>query len=367
MIDWRESPAHLKLLCRFLVPTSHTYAEGLCGWDAALGATPQLVIRDFAFDGVLRSPTAAELLEHCFTADDLRSLLRLAHAKVSGRKADLIERLSGLDNVRDLIDAAPSRTLVQYGNDRLICSDAARPHVVAYRDRRRHERRQAILATWALLDGDMFDAALDVRERFRSSEPPLGADYDGVEDELDRSGEIERAAETQNLGELRAAHPRILADLTNEDLRTTQNVAMAMHLWGPEAFEVCVPSSAPIGVPRWQLMFSPTRPSINSGLRTAVRMVEAFVRNQQDLADLRATVGRDYSWSTTANRQLLDRFQVRTSPVLALRVEPGGAPCEPCEALVGKAYEWGEIPELPHAGCVGERGCQCRYAAHDAP
>ena len=91
--NWRDSPAHLLLLSKFLRGDSPSGYERAEGWEQVLHETPRKAIERFINEDALDPAGLHESLDIKFKGADLKAMLKKRGLKVSGSKPELIERL----------------------------------------------------------------------------------------------------------------------------------------------------------------------------------------------------------------------------------------------------------------------------------
>jgi tetratricopeptide (TPR) repeat protein len=98
--NWDKSPVHMFLLGSFLEPKRLEELTPALDWEFALGEEPEAVVELFMAAGLLqyadRDLPLPERMEQ-FRTTDLREMLRERNLPVSGRKAELIDRLVEID------------------------------------------------------------------------------------------------------------------------------------------------------------------------------------------------------------------------------------------------------------------------------
>jgi hypothetical protein len=94
---WRTSKAHILLLSRFLYAQSPKDAVP-SHWERLLGEPPQRAVDRFISEGWLIPASLNTKLDRTFNTTEIKKMLKERGLRVSGRKAQGIERL---------IEAAP--------------------------------------------------------------------------------------------------------------------------------------------------------------------------------------------------------------------------------------------------------------------
>ena len=96
--DWQKSPAHLRLLSKFLRPqVAEDFSKRSGYWEKQLGETSQKAIERFLDEGVLVHADLSEHLASKFKVTELKSMLEVRGLPASGRKSELVSRLVQAD------------------------------------------------------------------------------------------------------------------------------------------------------------------------------------------------------------------------------------------------------------------------------
>jgi hypothetical protein len=258
--------------------------------------------------------------------------------KVSGRKAELIQRL---------LEADPKCMAVPYARRVILrCTPAASQAVSRWKAEQTRAFETASDSVIAALRNRHFKEAIRTADVYRKNkfEPPIhpGVAAMTVESVL-RSIE-DRARDLATVFTMR---PKILNELQPEQWeglylnyavwellrRTAQEKCMPGFTEGDEdddredddreAPEKCVPG--PTGIK-----------AMNSTMAT--RMLSFYVKHQSDLARMRES-------------------GIKKAKIIGI----GG--CEACLALKDQTFRLDELPELPYKDCTCELGCRCTAIA----
>jgi hypothetical protein len=92
-LNWRKSRPHLLFLTTFLQPRSPDDHPTDIDWRLLLGEPPEDAVERFKEYGAVVRCNLGQLMEHRFTVEELKEMLRTRDLPVSGRKTDLIMRL----------------------------------------------------------------------------------------------------------------------------------------------------------------------------------------------------------------------------------------------------------------------------------
>lgn len=277
-------------------------------WRQVLG-DPRRVIAQFRQAGLVAEANLAQRLDAMLTVTDLKKALQKHSLKVSGKKADLIERL---------VTEAPQEARRLAARHRaLVCTNKGREIAEAYLKEVNTKREQAEQTALAMVQQRRFtDAARAVAAFEQTQVFPRGMGMNWGDPELpERLGdEIKRIFEVR---------PSILRDMPDDRWETVRIAAAMMELWGTNSARAWLPKGFDTGT-----RFDPS---------TAARMVLFHVchlrtlKHCQEMGDKRVNI-------LTAG---------------------AGSSCDRCLEMEGKKFPLEKVPELPHPECEHELGCRC--------
>ena len=96
-INWKKSPAHLELLSKFIHPTDpksiYENPDWSSVWESVLEENPKKSIQRLINEKYLVKPDFPGLLDFKFKLTELKELCKKYGLTVSGKKAEIIERL----------------------------------------------------------------------------------------------------------------------------------------------------------------------------------------------------------------------------------------------------------------------------------
>jgi hypothetical protein len=164
--DWASSQPHLALLKRFLAPRDAK--DGFPDyWAPAFGMSPQRVIDGMVAHGGLEPVPLLEKIEICHTVAELKKILSSRGLKVSGKKAELVQRLLEADP-KDMENLYAHRMILR-------CTPAASQAVSRWEAEQVTAFETAIRDLSAALHNRDFNAAIRVSDAYRESEfkPPV--------------------------------------------------------------------------------------------------------------------------------------------------------------------------------------------------
>lgn len=304
-MDWRTSKPHLLLLSRFLVPSSLDPALFM-KFEGVLPESTSAALERLRHDGAIVRAPLRETLEAHLNIAALKDLLKQRGLPVTGPKEHLATRLYEADTTL-------SEQLVA-GIELWQCSAEMRPLVVelcSQLDRARNEHEQECYQF--LLDRNYESACKCVESYSKIQVVAIGA-------------RAVHAIPTINddvpfLELIFSCCPKILVDLSANELTPFKVAAAMMHLWGTNR---CV-KWLPKGIKGSQRLNN----------ETTARMILFAVQHKHEL--------RQYQRSGISHVEILAAFES----------------CPACRKLAKKRYALGAVPELPYEHCTHEMGCRC--------
>lgn len=312
--DWRESPAHLLLLSKFRSPRDPSKYYGDENWEAVLGERPKKAINRFLKDGMIGKADLHGLLSHKFRVADLKPMLRERGLKVSGRKAELIQRL---------IEADPEAMMKAVQGLRILqVTEAGEEVAEQYLEQKKEERQRVERSVLQALRQRKFKEASQAVAAFEAKQVfarGIGMDWENH----DPSGDAAM------LNTIFSGKPKILGELDDEQLAHLRIAAGMSLLWGtsrtksgwlPEGFST----------------------GLHFNNATAARMLVFYAYHRRNL----------------------EQYRGYTKTVEIVTLE--GSSCDACKQLTGKKYRLDRAPDLPYEKCTHEMGCRCRIAPADS-
>ncbi|MGB6134714.1 MAG: SAP domain-containing protein [Acidobacteriaceae bacterium] len=298
--NWASSQPHLALLEKFL-SAREVKSSFLEFWAPAFDMNPQRVI-----DGLI----AHRALELAPTVADLKTMLSSRGVKVSGKKAELIQRL---------LEADPKGMEALYAHRMILrCTPAASQAVAEWKIECMKAFETASDNVIAALRNRLFKEAIRTADAYRKSkfEPPVHPAQEAMTIKLTPHSIEERA---NDLAAVFTMRPKILKGLHPEQWGGLYLNYAVWQLLGRVAPEKCMPGFADLGA---------------MSSETATRMLSFYVKDQRDLARWR-------------------ELGIKRVTIFGV----GG--CEACVALYDKTFRLDKLPELPYEGCTCELGCRC--------
>lgn len=322
-VDWRNSPAHIELLSKFVkpdsmysIPESYRNSE----WREVLGEPALTVIQRFIAEGYLIRPDLVTLMNYKLTVTDLKSFCKERGLPVSGKKAELIERLITADE--------PGMQKTVSDLQVFVCSEKGNMLARAYLEMRSREKEEAIsLFLENLKKKDFLQAVKTVNKYEARQVFQRGIGINWREEALAPNPHY-----VSVLKILFEETPTVARRLDPKKLEFLRVVAGFMCLWGSQVDAIHLLE----GVEEVSEKFK------NIDL---ARLLWSFASNTQELREYRelarATGGKGYKVEIlTANDEYV---------------------CDECKKLAKKKYPvFGDVPELPSPKCA--HACRCGYA-----
>jgi hypothetical protein len=275
-----------------------------------LKENPEKAIRRFMREGLLQHASLSGLLGYQFTVPELKLMLRKKGLAVSGRKADLIQRLVHADP-EGMREAARVPSALQ-------CTGKGRVIAEEYLAREKESRAMVEQQTLQALRERRFEqaaqlvAAFEVQQVFPRG---VGIDWENYDP----------TADIAMLGFIFGSRPKILGQLDRCILDHLRLAAGMMHLWGTSKARGWLP------------------PRLVTGLvmnnNSASRMLCFHASYQVDMEQYRRSPFIKYAEISTANDNHV---------------------CAACLKIAGKKYSLSKVPELPYEHCTSEVGCRCQ-------
>lgn len=307
--SWLSEPTWLEFLLK-LHPSGHwdSTPEQLSYFDAILGIPAREAITRLEKAGLIVKPTLQQRLI-TLTINDLKPLLKENGLKVSGRKAELIERI---------IENVPPDRVPLVEADLFVLSDTAKELALGWREAKKARKAEAIHSVVAHLENDDVEAAVDavfLYEREQVFKRGIGCDWES---------ESFKNTLTNRCKLAMTCRPAALAHLSNEQLKKVCTVAATRDLFGQ-------------GYADW---------------------AEDYLKESPDLADDKIlsapTNFAHYRYRAVSAKEVGWKLRIDTSVC-----EERG--CTFCPRLDGQIYEPDEAPELPFPECPMEGPCMAIY------
>ena len=308
---WRSSRAHLLLLTKFLWPQDVGESADRGYWDEVLGESHRQAVDRFLSEGFLFEAGLKERISSRFRVADMKPLLKARGLKVSGRKAELIDRLVEADQAYMAHAVADVRLLA--------CSDEGRAVAEKYLGDAEQERKQAEQTALAFLKAGDYGRASQAVATYEAEQVfsrGMGIDWN----HYDPSHDVAR------LKLIFGGRPKVLAAVDEQGLSHLRIAAGMLQLWRTGDVDSWLPAGFETGVAYDN--------------RTAAWMLVTNAVYRHELAQLRDLGARSVEY--------LGRND--------------GEVCDACRQIQGRLYRLDDAPELPYAGCTSVTGCRCGIA-----
>jgi SPP1 gp7 family putative phage head morphogenesis protein len=312
--DWRESPAHLLLLSKFLDGVSPERFHDDERWAAVLGGRPAEAIDRLRKAGMLAPAELRDRIDARFKASELKPLLKQRGLKVSGRKEALIDRLIEHDEAA-MRDATGDVVVFR-------CTEEGRQLAERYLEDERQKREAAERAALDRLQSrDLAGAARAVAgfEAGQVFSRGMGIDWSASPSESDK--EILTAIFDRT--------PALLAGVDTQILRQLRLAAAMQQLWGTGSARKWLPDDCDTGM--------------HLDADTAARMLVFHAFHLENVASYR-------------------RAGFETVEVSGV---DDSRSCPQCRQIHGKIFALADAPEMPYAKCTCEMGCRCMVLCAD--
>jgi len=321
--DWKNSPAHLQLYSYFVKPeTFYRFTEGYMSsdWRVVLKEPPAQTLQMLIKDGYLIRPDLVTLINYKFKLFDLKELCRERHLPVSGKKAELVERLLTADK--------PGMQIEVKDVELFVCSEKGKHLADAYLETKEREREEAEKVVLDYLRQKNFLQATRTVAKFEAKQVfirGMGIDWD----------EEYLTPNPHNISTLEILFdeiPTIAQGMDPEKLEYFRIVAGFFILWGDEA--------------RGKRLLDGIENVYDKFCNTEfVRMLWSYANNKCDLRE----------WREMA--RVLDKKNYKVE----IHTANDEYVCDNCKQLAKEKYPLlGDVPELPNPNC--SHACRCVYA-----
>lgn len=315
--DWRNSPAHWKLLAAYKSPNApENYPlQSALGWKKALGESISRATKRFLEEGLIAPvDDVSSLLVYKYTQEELRQMARTLGLSERGSKATLAKRI---------VEANPdfARRKAKVRHMVYQCTKEGETLVKQWKAHEKQRRDRVETQIMELLRQKKFKEAVNV---FRAYERTLA-----FQRKMLTSGgtwgvnwaEVQR--EIKDLWKMQT--PRILEEVSHEHLTALRVVASMSLIFGGRIKKSWLPNEA-------------VHPTLEND--AAARMLIFAQNHRRELAELK-------------------RAGFKKVRVLAAQ---DANTCESCRSLA-KVYPINKVPELPNPNCTSPWGCRCTLVA----
>lgn len=255
----------------------------------------------------------AGLLSHKYTIAELKPMLRERGLKVSGRKAELIERL---------VEADPEAMKKAVRGLRILqATEEGRGTAEQYLEEEREKRHRAERSAFQALKQRKLKAASQAVASFEAKQVfarGIGIDWANHDPSRD----------VMMLSVIFSGKPQIINGLDDEQLKHLRLAAGMMHLWGVSRVKK-----------EWLPEGFSTELHLDNA--TAARMLVFYASHHLRLKQYRG--------------------HIKTVEILTVE----SSSCDACKKLAKKTYVLAEVPELPYEKCTNKMGCRCQIVSAD--
>ena len=299
--DWKNSPAHLDLLSKFVKPRDVAQVMDWLYLKNTIRESTQDAVDRFIRDGALIPCGIEESAERVLTAAQLKKMLKEPGLKQTGSKEELVERLVAADHAG--VERVISRNRV------VKCSATGLALVERYEKDKQSDLDEAKQQSFAALLRNAPKEAykLFVAYARKYASPDLPSNPPEV-------GWLEHILSSQ---------PMVLGDALPSALRSLQAAACMKQLWYGELATNWLPE----------------------GFTTRLKSNQVAINYLTRYADLRRQIEFSGEYAKRL-RIVFDSNDIDS--------------CNLCMALNGQEFEKDGLPELPFGNCTSETGCMCR-------
>lgn len=322
-----KSSAHLSLLSKII--TRKEIGDSALSdniWSHVLGEGAQDAIKRFVDENLLECADLGGLLDFKFKATELKDMLKQRGLPVSGRKGDLIARLTQADS------EAMQKAI--HGLTVLKCTEKGRELAEQYlakeQEKKEYAERLALdaLRAYDFKTACMLSASYEAENLFPREPLILGQTYDPTRAAAGWK-EYNPAEDVEMLKKIFECKPKILARLNNDQLNLVRIAAGMTHLWCSGEGESWLPF--------WLPGDFKTELSMDSA--AAPRMILFYLDHLTDLETYRNTG--------------IKIVEIMTS-------DPGDPHCcTACRKIEKRKCRVDEVPEFPNENCTSALGCRC--------
>ncbi|MCU7866030.1 MAG: hypothetical protein KZQ92_18875 [Candidatus Thiodiazotropha sp. (ex Lucinoma borealis)] len=312
--DWKSSSSHLLFLSKFMQGVSPEHYVHAKHWESVLNESPQKAIQGFVKDGMLEPAELPELVYCQFKISELKNMLKERQLQVSGRKADLIDRLIEHD--------ASGMEEATKGISVLKCSEEGKILAIDYLNQMKEKREKAENEVLNLLENRSFKKSVKVVAEYEASQVfprGLGIEWSSYSGESD----------IEILNTIFRRMPGILKSVDEGRLENLHIAAAMMHLWGTNRASQWLPDDFETG--------------IYMERDAAARMLVFYALHLR-------------------NMKYYKKGGVKT---VEISIVDDSNTCPTCKKTSNKKYRIDKVPELPNPDCTCKIGCRCATVTCD--
>jgi SAP domain len=307
--NWRNSPAHLLFLSRFIEPRRpEDFVTGV-EWNEVLQEDPYNTISKFIDENMLLEGDLGCRLSYKYRVIELKDFLKQRGLAVSGKKNELINRLITTDKIG--MENLVSDLLV------LLCTDEGRKIAEDYLQNEKEKRIFTEQQTLQFLHDRKFKEACLLMGHYEAEQVfqrGIGINWKEYTPEKD----------IKMLNDIFSSKPKVLKEMDTTKYEKLWIVASMMYLWGTNKSGNWIDSNFETGI-----LYDVT---------TTSRLIESNAYFKRDMRDFVRNGAKKVYINSYANDDLV---------------------CSACKKISGKRFNISEIPELPYEQCTSEMGCRC--------
>ena len=299
--DWRKSTPHFDLLDKFSKPNDVYHVISMRSLKRELGEDTEYAIDRFIRDGALEPSTIEETMEFIFQAAQLKDFLKERDLKITGNKGELIERLIKADR-SGMVNVIPKGRIMK-------CSANSLKLITDYKDKKKlaldSAKKQSFNALQLNDPSKAYSIYCSYQEAYVT--PNFRIDYEQV----------------QKLTNLLTSQPKILSNVSSQNLMSLKVIAGFYQLWQDDSLEPYSSSNNLSG-------FKNDRIAVN------------FILSHNQIAE-----------------SLKNHKKYSKKVLIKIDSDDFGS-CGLCQELIGKVIDIDKVPEFPMVGCISEIGCICK-------
>lgn len=303
-LDWRTSPAHLDLLSKFSNGRDIVQVMDWQYLKDTLSEPVKLVIDRFIAEDALIPCTLQESLDRIMTAGDIKELLRERGLRLSGNKADLVDRLIQADRLA-AEEIASKRRFMK-------CSPESAELLAVFEEKRKTAQAEAKENAYRFL------MKRNVKEAYR--------EYVQYTRQYHSPGFAASSYQAEELESVLSASPDALSELDSSVLAWLQAAVAMSKLWYNEDPVRWLPDSFPTDI------ISP-------------KVAVAYLTRA---AEFKRQVSQVCGYGSKV-RVVFGPYDIDS--------------CALCKKHDGKEFNQADFPNLPLHGCTSETGCMCDLEA----
>jgi hypothetical protein len=310
--NWRNSPAHLLFLSRFVEPRRPEDFVTRVEWKEVLQEDPYKTLSKFIDENMLMEGDLGCRLSYKYRVIELKDFLKQRGLAVSGKKNELISRLITADKIG--MENFVSDLLV------ILCTDEGRKIAEDYLQNEKEKRIFAEQQTLQFLHDRKFKEACLIMGHYEAEQVfqrGIGINWKEYTPEID----------IKMLNDIFSSRPNVLKEMEPSKYEKLWIDAGMHYLWGINKSGNWIDSNFETGV--------------DYDVTTAARLIEYNAYYKRDMRELKQKGKKIVYIISSANDSLV---------------------CLACKKLSGKKFKISEVPELPYEQCTSEMGCRCSVA-----